>query len=68
MWTASNTWCAISVATWTAAEDSNGKTAKEVFNRNRNIFCGPLEKELRRRLVKCFAWRVALCGAETLTL
>ena len=28
MWTVSNTWCAISVATWTAAEDSNGKREK----------------------------------------
>ena len=28
--------------------------AKEAFNRKRNIFCGPLEKELRKRLVKCF--------------
>ena len=27
--------------------------AKEAFNR-KNIFCGPLEKELRKRLVKCF--------------
>ena len=59
---------AISVATWTAAEDSNGKRAKEVFNRNRSIFCKHLEKELRKRLAKCFAWSVALCGAETSTL
>ena len=43
-------------------------TAKEAFNRNRSIFCGPLEKELRKRLVKCFVWSVALYGAETLTL
>ena len=42
--------------------------AKEAFNRNRSIFCGPLEKELRKRLVKCFVWSVGLCGAETWTL
>ncbi|KAJ4433047.1 hypothetical protein ANN_15304 [Periplaneta americana] len=42
--------------------------AKEGFNRKRSIFCGPLEKELRKRLVKCFVWRVALYGAETWTL
>ena len=41
---------------------------KEVFNRKRSIFCGPLEKELRKRLVKCFVWSVALYGAETWTL
>ena len=28
--------------------------AKEAFNIKRSIFCGPLEKELRKRLVKCF--------------
>ena len=42
--------------------------AKEVFNRKRNIFCGPLEKELRKRLVKCSVWSVVLYGAETWTL
>ena len=42
--------------------------AKEVFSRKRSIFCGPFEKELRKRLVKFFVWSVALYGAETLTL
>ena len=41
---------------------------KETFNRKRSIFCGPLEKEVRKRLVKCFVWSVAMYGAETLTL
>ena len=41
--------------------------AKEVFKGNRDIFCGPLEKkELRKRLVKCFVWSVALYSAERL--
>ena len=42
--------------------------ATEAFNRKRSIFCGPLEKEPRRRLVKCFVWSVAFYGAETWTL
>ena len=42
--------------------------AKEAFNKRRSIFCGPLEKELGKRLVKCFVWSVALYGAETWTL
>ena len=42
--------------------------AKEALSRKRSIFCGPLDKELRKRLVKCFMWRVALYGAETWTL
>ena len=42
--------------------------AKEAFNRKISILCGPLEKELRKRLGKCFVWSVALYGAETWTL
>ncbi|KAJ4428078.1 hypothetical protein ANN_24092 [Periplaneta americana] len=42
--------------------------AKEAFNSKRSIFCGPLEKELRKKLVKCFVWNVSLYGAETWTL
>ncbi|KAJ4435713.1 hypothetical protein ANN_18329 [Periplaneta americana] len=41
---------------------------KEALNRRRRIFCGPLEKELRKRLVKCFVWSVALYGEGTWTL
>ena len=36
--------------------------AKEAFNRKRSIFCGPLEKEVRKTLVKCFVWNVVLYG------
>ena len=39
--------------------------AKEAFNRKISIFCRSLEKELRKRLLKCFVWSVALYGAET---
>ena len=42
--------------------------SKEAFNRKRSIFCGPLVKELLKRLVKCFVWSVVLYGAETWTL
>ena len=42
--------------------------AKEAFQRKRNIICGPLEKELRKMLVKCFVWNIASYGAETWTL
>ena len=42
--------------------------AKEVFKRKISIFCGLLEKELRKGLVKCIVWSVALYGAETWTL
>ena len=39
--------------------------ARETFKRKKSIFCGPLEKEVWKRLVKCFVWSVALYGAET---
>ena len=39
--------------------------AKEALNRKGSIFCGPLEKELRKRLVKGFVWSVVLYGADT---
>ena len=42
--------------------------AKEAFNKRRTIFCAYLDKELRKRLAKCFVWSVALYGAETRTL
>ena len=42
--------------------------ANVAFNRKRRIFCGPLEKELRKRLLTCFVWSVVLYGAETWTL
>ena len=42
--------------------------AKEAFNRKRSIFCRPLEKELRKSLVKCFVWSVALYSTEIWTL
>ncbi|KAJ4438688.1 hypothetical protein ANN_14635 [Periplaneta americana] len=37
---------------------------KEAFNRKKSLFCGSMEKELRKRLVKYFVWSVALYGAE----
>ena len=40
----------------------------EAFNRKRSTFCGPLEKELRKILVKCFMRSVVLYGAKTWTL
>ena len=42
-------------STWTAQEVMQRiAMAKEAFNRKRSIFCRSLEKELRKRPVKCF--------------
>ena len=40
---------------------------KEAFNSKKSIFCGPLEKELTKSLVKCFVWNVALYDLGTTT-
>jgi len=41
---------------------------KAAFNKKRDLFAGTLDLELRKNLVKCYIWSVALYGAETLTL
>jgi hypothetical protein len=42
--------------------------AKAAFNKKKNLFTSKLELNLRKKLVKCYIWSVALCGAETWTL
>jgi len=42
--------------------------AKAAFNKKRTLFTSTLELELRKKLVKCYIWSMALYGAETWTL
>jgi hypothetical protein len=42
--------------------------AKVAFNKKRALFTGTLDLELRKKLVKCYIWSIALCGAGTGTL
>ena len=42
--------------------------AKAAFNMMKALFTSTLDLELRKKLVKCYIWSVALCGAETWTL
>ena len=42
--------------------------AKAAFNKKRALFTGTLDLEWRKKLVKCYIWSIALCGAETGTL
>jgi len=42
--------------------------ANAAFNKKRALFAGTLDLELRKKLVKCYNWSIALCGAETGTL
>jgi len=42
--------------------------AKAAFNKKRVLFTSTLDLELRKKLVKCYIWSIALYGAETWTL
>ena len=42
--------------------------AKAAFNKKRALFTSTLDLELRKKLVNCYIWSIALYGAETWTL
>ena len=42
--------------------------AKAAFNKKETLFTSKLDLNLRKKLVKCYIWRMALYGAETWTL
>jgi hypothetical protein len=42
--------------------------AKAAFNKNRALFTSTLDLEMRKKLVKCYIWSLALYGAETWTI
>jgi hypothetical protein len=42
--------------------------AKAAFNKKRALFTSTLDLELRKKLVNCYIWSIALYGTETWTL
>jgi hypothetical protein len=42
--------------------------AEAAFNKKRTLFTSTLDLELRKKLVKCYVWNIALYGAEIWTL
>jgi hypothetical protein len=42
--------------------------ANAAFNKKRSLFASKMDLELRKKLVKCYIWSIALYGAETWTL
>ena len=42
--------------------------AKAAFNKKKTLFTSTLDLNLRKKLVKCYIWSIALYGAETGTL
>ena len=39
--------------------------AKAAFNKKRALFTNTLDLKLRKKLAKCYVWRIDLYGAET---
>ena len=39
--------------------------AKAAFNKKRALFTSTLDLKLRKKIVKCYIWSLALYGAET---
>jgi hypothetical protein len=44
---------------------SNIAMANTAFHKKRALFIGNIFLEMRKKIVKCYIWSVALCGAET---
>jgi hypothetical protein len=42
--------------------------AKAAFNKRNTLFTSKLDLELKKKLVECYIWSIALYGAETWTL
>jgi hypothetical protein len=42
--------------------------AKAAFSKKKTLFTSKLHLQLRKKLVKCYIWSIALYGAETWTL
>ena len=42
--------------------------AKDAFNKKKNLFTSKLDLNLKKKLVKCYVWSMALYDAETWTL
>jgi hypothetical protein len=42
--------------------------AKAAFNKKKNLFTSKLDLNLKKKLVKCYIWSIALYGVETWTL
>jgi hypothetical protein len=41
---------------------------KAAFNRQKTLFSSKLDLNIKRKLVKCYIWSIALCGVEIWTL
>ena len=51
-----------------AAPATSKKHLHSAFNKKKTLFTGKLDLNLRKKLIKCYIWSMALYGAETWTL
>ena len=58
----------INYARCTHEAKSRTDMTKTAFNRKKTLFTRRLDLNLRKELVKCYIWSIALYGAETWTL
>jgi hypothetical protein len=49
-------------------KNKSNENFKAAFNKKRTLFISTLDLELRKKLVKCYVWSIALYGVETRTL
>jgi len=70
MWKLLNIWVEFLTNDGSCTCENKCRTAmaKAAFNKKRALFTSTLELELRKKLVKCYIWSIALYGAETWTL
>ena len=53
---------------YTCEIKSSFATAKAAFNKKGAVFTNTLDLKLRKKLIKCYIWSMALYGAETWTI
>ena len=67
MWNILNIWiaCVTDDGRCTRGIKSTIAMAKAAFNKKKTLFTSTLDLNLRKKLVKCYIWSMALYGAET---
>jgi hypothetical protein len=58
----------VALGLWILKENFCIYESGSAFNKKRALFTSTLDLELRKKLLKCYIWSIALYGAETWTL
>ena len=69
LWDSAKTYnCTILICYCISCLDNKALLYNYAFNKKRTLFTSTLDLELRKKLLKCYVWSIALYGAETWTL